>query len=357
VAVITEPLDKESKDILKKLLANPYGINKSQLWQSDPVIEISKEPYLKRLSKLKKAGAIEFTRIGNQEIVTPVPEIVNKILAENKLTLYIPTDSGEEKQKLLVEEEEENQKKLIVKPLEPDIIPAWFRIERTIMEKIEKMVSEGETSNSKDKKRLAEFMVWLDQAICSNSLFVTAKMCSGKYGPWDYVSREIMKGTGDERDVLLFLLYEVRTALLLKCYRYLQAKEQRVEMEPPRWVELVNAFFHRWERITYSTRYSGSLEERLPNDVFSGFVLKEDDLDPSDGEEYILLTYEAIKWHSLTRNVQTNHLFEREYQKALDAYEERGRRLLNKANQHKQYRIGRHTSSHWSTWFPKKSRE
>jgi hypothetical protein len=347
--IIKKPLDDETRAILKKLLANPYGTNENQLWGSSPRIKISKEPFLKRLSALEKAGAVKVTPEGNQKIVTLVPEIANKILAENLLTF--PSESLEEQQ----EAEKEPNTGESVELLQPDMIPSWFRIQRTVMERIENLVSEGE-SISKDEKRFDEFKLWLDNAICANSLFVSAKICSEAGRPWDYVLSEIMKGTGEESEVLVFLLYEVRTALLLKCYKYLQEREQRIEMEPRLWVDLVYAFFERWKKITTSTRYSGSLEDRLAEDVFLGFVLKEDDLDSHFGEEYIVLIYDAIKWHALTRTSHANPLFDKEYKKAIDAYEEKGRKLMNKANQHKQYRVGRHAFKHSSTLLSKEKK-
>ncbi|MCL4518536.1 MAG: hypothetical protein M1587_04990 [Thaumarchaeota archaeon] len=225
-----------------------------------------------------------------------------------------------------------------------DVIPSWFRAQRAIMERIEKMTSRIAWQQDNDEKsnvQLDDFKEALSDSLCGNDLVITSEICSERSssrGVWDYVANEILKGRGTNEDILSFLLYEVRAALLLKSYHYVQ--QMRNEIGPREWLQVVNAFHTRWNRIVSAVRYSGSLEDRLPDDIFDGFVLKED-VDPIDGEKYLNLVYEAVKWHSITRNASNSSFYE-EYERTLDNYYRFGRKLLNKANQHKVYKLRRH---------------
>jgi len=82
------------------------------------------------------------------------------------------------------------------------------------------------------------------------------------------------------------------------------------------------------------------MEEKLVDQVFDYFVLKEN-VSPLDGEKYIRLVYEAVKWHSISRT-PSDDSFPAEYERLLDVYENEAKPLLNKAQHHKPYRLGRH---------------
>lgn len=209
--------------------------------------------------------------------------------------------------------------------------PDWFSTGRNVMESLENMFKNMRSENGITPEKLEQFKQWLVDSLCDTTkpLVVTAQLCSGSSGSvWEAVSKGIMKGLGDEEEIVLFLLYEVRTALCLETYRYLQ--RARLEMNLVDWYDLVLLFRDRWNGITRRADYGGSLELKVADHVFNGFILREDIISEKDGSKYIELIYDAIKWHSFSRNT-TVTLFTKEYQARIKAYDTT---LLNKAKHH-----------------------
>ncbi len=220
-------------------------------------------------------------------------------------------------------------------------LPVWFRTGRNVMENIQSMFKEVSDENGITPEKLEQFNRWLDHSLCATGyrLVVTSELCSRSESLWQSVSKTILRGRGDKETVLLFLLYEVRTALLLHSYKYLQ--DARLEMDLIDWYDNVSLFFDRWNKITRSLRYSGSLEERITDDVFSGFILRENILPEEQARRYIELIYDAVKWHSISRNAHIP-FFTDEHERKMKAFQMEGVRLLNNERQHKAFNIYRH---------------
>jgi hypothetical protein len=314
--LIVDNLDELSRRILEELRNHPNGINLNSLHRK---IGSGKEKFGKSLHALEKYGAVVVREEGSYDIYTLVPEIASRFLEKN--IVLIPDETDGEVNRTI------------------DLTPRWFKDKRHIMEKIESALSSNGSEIGSQKQRFDQFKLDLEKDICDNSLMVTSELCSSAHGMWSLVGNEILERHGDDSDILKFLLCEVRAALLLETYSFIQ-KERKENGAGGDWLETVVGFLNRWNRISTTLNVGGSWESDLPSQVFDDFILRENP-DTSAGEKYIRLTYDVIKWHALTRGISGSR-FDIQYQRSEDTYYSEAVPLLNKTRQIKKYRLGRH---------------
>ncbi len=235
-AVVEIPIDDRMETILRKSLANPSGKTENQLYDSNT----GKEWFLKTLHLFEKAGAVIIIPKGKQKkIVTPNPIVINKILADGKLSY---TDAVGSKN---------------IRPSQKVLLPAWFKTQCSIAQHIEKMILEMRMENQPKMgdRSVVIFRNWLGHALLDSAdemlgASSVSELSSprAKSGILEHISRNALKGAKDPTKILMYLLYEIRASILMKSYDYLVS--QRDEIERERWWRTRDEFYNAWMILT-----------------------------------------------------------------------------------------------------------
>ena len=260
----------------------------------------------------EKAGAVRIIPKGKQKkIVTPNPIVINKILADGKLSY---TDAISSKN---------------IRPSQKVVLPAWFKTQCSIAQHIEKKILEMGMENQPKMgdRSVAIFRNWLGHVLLDSAdemLGASSVSELGsprvKSGILEHISRNALKGAKDPTKILMYLLYEIRASIMMKLYDYLVS--QRNEIERERWWRTRNEFYNEWMVLT-KRRFSGSIEKWLPDRVFHDFICR-NGFPKETGMEYIRLMYDVAKWCTLDRMSYSQFFFD-EYRKRLKLCDTRAR--------------------------------
>lgn len=215
-------------------------------------------------------------------------------------------------------------------------LPAWFRIDRTILQSIEDLIEWPEHENVRLKQEVSPAKKdWMSHALCAGVGESTRldSLCkrAGEAPLWDYITQRELNNCSDNVAVVLFVLYEMRSAVYIRAQEYL--REQFTHLGRDEWFYLVALFLDRfrlWKEYT-----SISTAEYYLDDLF-GLTLREG-ISLDDISTYIKTTVNALKWTSIARG-RFNNFLSRMAGESIDEQARIGQRKISSARRRKSLR-------------------
>jgi len=137
------------------------------------------------------------------------------------------------------------------------------------------------------------------------------------------VSSMMLRASGTDEAIFIYILYEFREAVWIRVIEYLS--EQRRELPLPKWINLANHFQNRLAKME---SYAMSFDDWLAKDVVAVFLSRPDTEELA--KEYVSLLCETGKWFAIQLVIDSKFVSE-EYHSRYNGFQAKRESLIREA--------------------------